>query len=364
MTSCSQRSAAVCGRGEYVKEKTPANRTSSKRDSVAAKSSSVSPGKAHDHVRRKREVGNRCAEPRHEVEILRARVLAFHAPEDRVGARLDRQVQSRHDRGRLRHRGDEPVGEIARMRRHEAQAPESRQGADRPQEIGEILAGLGIAERVHGLAEELDLEGAARRRGERASSTTSRRRRLRSRPRVRGTTQNVQFLLQPSMTVIPARCGTGCATAPGVYTTSSRSKPVSQGRSPSSSTRRRTDGQGLDPARPEHEIDVREAIEEALPFLLRDAAADAEHGPRALALQLREAADPVVDLLLGLVAHGTGVEEDDVGFLGRRRLDDPFAPRGARRSAARRARSSGSPTSRRRRCGPSGAAGGSLTARA
>ncbi len=95
-----------------------------------------------------------------EVEVLRARVLALHAAQHRVGAGLDRQVQRGNDRGRLGHRRDEAGGEIARVGRHEAQAPESRQRADRAQEIGEILARLRIAERVHGLPEELDLQGS------------------------------------------------------------------------------------------------------------------------------------------------------------------------------------------------------------
>ena len=68
---------------------------------------------------------------------------------------------------------------------------------------------------------------------------------------------------------------------------------------------------------------MRKALQEGLPFLLRHAAAHAEDRPGALALQLREAADPVVDLLLGLVAHRAGVEQDDVGLLRCvERLDD------------------------------------------
>ena len=59
-----------------------------------------------------------------------------------------------------------------------------------------------------------------------------------------------------------------------------------------------------------------QALEEPLPFLLRDAAGDAEHSFRAFSLQLREAPEPVVDLLLGPVANRARVQEDDVGFLG------------------------------------------------
>src|SRR6185436_9006554 len=65
-----------------------------------------------------------------------------------------------------------------------------------------------------------------------------------------------------------------------------------------------------DVARAHHEVDPGRALEDALPFLLRDAAADADL-QLALALHLAQPAEAREDLLLGLVADRTGVEQDE-----------------------------------------------------
>ena len=57
--------------------------------------------------------------------------------------------------------------------------------------------------------------------------------------------------------------------------------------------------------------DVGRALEDALAFLLSDAAEDAEE--LAFALHLLVLVQPVKDLLLRLIADGTGVIEDQVG---------------------------------------------------
>ena len=226
--------------------------------------------------------------------------------------------------GGVRHRRDEAGGKIARVGRHEAQAPESRQRADRAQEIGEILAGLRITERVHGLSEELDLQGPL---AEQAAGL-------------------VHDVAQPAIALAPARAGNDAERAVLVAALDDRDRGAVRHRARDRAGRvddlvrveARLTGpvvlfldaaqdrrQGLDASRPEHEVDLRQALEKSLPFLLRDAAADAEHGIRAFALQLREASEAVVDLLLGLVANRARVEENDAGFFGRRRFGESLA---------------------------------------
>src|SRR5438105_7569344 len=67
-----------------------------------------------------------------------------------------------------------------------------------------------------------------------------------------------------------------------------------------------------DVARPHDEVDPWRTIEEALPLLLRHAAADPDGQVAALLLQLAQTAEVRVDLLLRLIADRAGVEQDEV----------------------------------------------------
>ena len=66
--------------------------------------------------------------------------------------------------------------------------------------------------------------------------------------------------------------------------------------------------------RAEHHVDVGRARDDRLAFLRGDAAANPDDHLRALALERLEAAEVREHLLLGLLPHGAGIEEDDVGF--------------------------------------------------
>jgi hypothetical protein len=68
--------------------------------------------------------------------------------------------------------------------------------------------------------------------------------------------------------------------------------------------------QGL---RAEHEVDIGRALDDGRAFLAGHAAADADQ--HALLLQVLDAAEVGEDLLLRLLAHRAGVEEDQVGLL-------------------------------------------------
>ena len=80
--------------------------------------------------------------------------------------------------------------------------------------------------------------------------------------------------------------------------------------------RRRADQrrQPVQRLRPEHHVDVRRACDDRGAFLARDAAADADDQVRPLALERLDPAEVGEHLLLRLLAHRAGVEQDDVGF--------------------------------------------------
>ena len=73
---------------------------------------------------------------------------------------------------------------------------------------------------------------------------------------------------------------------------------------------RRQAVQGL---RSEHQVDVGRALDDRRAFLAGDAAADADQ--RALVLQVLDPAEVAEHLVLGLLAHRAGVEQDQVGLV-------------------------------------------------
>jgi hypothetical protein len=79
--------------------------------------------------------------------------------------------------------------------------------------------------------------------------------------------------------------------------------------------------QGL---RAEDEVDIGCAGDDGGALLAGDATADADHQVRVDLLQVPDAAEVVEHLLLRLLAHRAGVEQDDVGFLGVLRPDRTF----------------------------------------
>jgi hypothetical protein len=74
-------------------------------------------------------------------------------------------------------------------------------------------------------------------------------------------------------------------------------------------------GQAVQGLRTEHEVDVRRALDDRRAFLTGDAAADADQQTRVFLLQVLDAPEIVKHLLLRLLAHRAGVEQDHVGLL-------------------------------------------------
>ena len=78
-----------------------------------------------------------------------------------------------------------------------------------------------------------------------------------------------------------------------------------------------------DRAGPERDVDDRIELEDPLALRLRVAAADGDHAGRVVALPRRRLAEVRGELRVGLLADRAGVEDDDVGVLGGRRLAQP-----------------------------------------
>ena len=99
--------------------------------------------------------------------------------------------------------------------------------------------------------------------------------------------------------------------------------------------------QAVQRLRAEHHVDVGRALDDGRAFLAGDAAAHADQ--HALGLQVLHAPEVGEHLLLRLLAHRAGVEQDQVGLLRVLRRLVALRPRASRRpSCPSRTRSSGS----------------------
>ena len=74
-------------------------------------------------------------------------------------------------------------------------------------------------------------------------------------------------------------------------------------------------GQTMQRLRPEHDVDERGSLRDAVTFLTRHATADTNHDARPFLLQGTPAAKLGKHLFLGLFANGAGVDEQQVGVI-------------------------------------------------
>ena len=97
-------------------------------------------GEANDDVRRDRGLrdgGTHAFQNAHETL---ATVGTTHLTQDRIGTRLQRHVQARHDRGSLRHRRNHVVREGCGVRRGESHALNALDAADSAQQVSKRTA--------------------------------------------------------------------------------------------------------------------------------------------------------------------------------------------------------------------------------
>ena len=134
---------------------------------------------------------------------------------------------------------------------------------------------------IHDLAEQLHLDVAASRLPRGPRRGCRRPGRMRSWPRVYGTTQNAQNSLQPSMIVTQARTGSdGLATPSGNETSSCGSMSMRGVRA--CAPRRATSArQLLQALRADDDVDARSRARAARAFLLRHATGDGDDRRRA-----------------------------------------------------------------------------------
>ena len=313
----------------------------------AAKSSSVSPGKPTMMSVVIAASGMLLADPVDDAEELRAAVGAAHRLEHPVGARLQRHVQARHDVGGLGHRGDDVVGEGGRVRAGEAHPLEALDLAAGAQQLAERepVAELD-AVGVDVLAEQGDLDDAL---GDERLDLG-------------------EDLARAAVLLLAAQARHDAERA-GVVAAHRDRHPAAVGRVAPGRQRRREDlersrgsrprraccaaarssraGRRADVVGAEDDVDPRGALDDGVAVLLGHAAADGDLHVGVRGLGRAQLAEVAVELVVGVLAHRAGVEDDDVGDVG------PLAPRGgsrgrrsrpsraARRVARSRGRSSG-----------------------
>ena len=147
------------------------------------------------------------------------------------------------------------------------------------------------------------------------SVSTSSNGRDTSSPRVYGTTQNEQYLLQPSM--IDTNAAAPSTRGGGRWSNFSISgKLMSTCAMPVARRAANEVGQAVQRLRAEHDVDVRRALHDRGALLRRDAAAHADDEVGALRLERAHAPQVVEHPLLRLLAHRARVEQDDVRVLG------------------------------------------------
>ena len=123
-------------------------------------------GEPDDDVGAERQVGNRLAQARGQLEVALPRVRAAHRLEDPRRARLQRQVDVLADGIALGHRGDDGLAEVFRVRAREADPLDPVDRIAGAQELAELGPDVGrevAAPGVDVLAEQRDLPHPGRR---------------------------------------------------------------------------------------------------------------------------------------------------------------------------------------------------------
>ena len=151
------------GRSEYLNENMLWYRTRAVSDSVSSKSAAVSPGKPTIMSVVIEMPGTVVAHAVDEIEVRLARVAASHHVQDPGRARLDGQMEVLADLRQVRHRAQQPIGDVPRMRTGESDALDPWTVVDRFEQPGEVarrvVGGLVV---IHDLPEQLHfLEAAA-----------------------------------------------------------------------------------------------------------------------------------------------------------------------------------------------------------
>ena len=272
-------------------------------------------GKADDEVARQADAGPHGAQLAHRALVFHCGVAALHRHQDAVAAVLHRQVQMAHQ---LRHLGidvDEPLGELVRVAGGVADSLDAGDVGDvfdQQREVGDLggvahLAAIRIdvlPEQGHFLhalvGESGDLD---------------------------------QHVVERARDLFAARVGHDAIAAvlrAAFHDRDERRRAVDAGgrqvielfdlgkadvdlRAMLLSALVQQLRQAMQRLRAEHHIDIRRALDDRGAFLARDAAADADQ--HALGFEMLDTPEIAEHLLLRLLAHRAGVEEDQVSLL-------------------------------------------------
>ncbi len=296
--------------------KAPSKPTSSTTSSVAAKSSSVSPGKPDDDVRRERQIGDRGAELPDESEVPLSRIGAPHPLQQARGARLQRQVGVLAHGRTLRHGGDHVGAEVLRVRAREANPLDAVDRVDGAQQLCEARLGVRREVATVGvdvLAEQRDL----------ANTLPCHRRHLGE--DVCGRAAHLASADARDDAVRAHRVAAHRHLNPGLDGTLALRREVGRKAALGFDAERRSadaDSARAEPVaqmadRPGAERDVHErvALEELLSLRLGVAAADGDDRPGATAFQGRSVAEVRGESLVGLLADRARVEDEHVGLV-------------------------------------------------
>ena len=310
--------------------------------------------------------GNGLADPRQPLLVVLDRVLATHPAQDRVRARLDRQVEVLADAVAVGERRDEPVREVPRVRGDEPEPPDrgppvgGPQRVDGTDELGEVRATreveppagparladvreprLGrevVAVRVDVLAEQrhLAIAGGGQRPGL-VDDVVERPAPLRAAAE-RHDAVGARLVAavddrQPGGDRGPARDGPlpdrpGPGRGQAVGDADDRTPDRRRGTDRAERADRRLRGRETEPVDElgflvgaQEQVDRGVAAAQAGPIGLAHGAAGQDDAHRRIGrLEPAELAHPADDLLLGALADRAGVDDDEVGALERLRL--------------------------------------------
>ena len=276
-------------------------------------------GEADDEVGGHREVGDRGAGVGEALQVSLGGVAAVHAGEGAVAPRLQREVQVLAHRVALGHRRDGLGAEVLGVRRREANAVDAVDRVERAQQVGElrtVLPGAEVAAvGVDVLAEHGDLADAVG--GELldlahdvahapADLGPAHDRHDAERARV------VAADLDGDPRRVAAReedAVRRAGSADGYASCSSRISTTG----PSKRARSSSDAAWPEVVGAEHDVDVAGALDDELPVLLGQAAADRDLEVRSLGLQRLQATEVAVELVVGVLTDAARVQHDHVG---------------------------------------------------
>ena len=250
-----------------------------------------------------------------DAEELGAPVGAAHPAQHVVGAGLQRHVQARHDVRRLGHGQDDVVGERRRVRAGEPDPLEALDLTARAQQLaeGEAVAELD-AVGVDVLAEERHLDDAlGHERLDLGEDLAG--------PAVLLLAAQARHDAEGARVVAPDRDGDPAAVgrvAPGRQGRGEHLEALEDLDLGLAVVRRAVEqrGQGPDVVGAEHDVDPGRTLDDGASVLLGHAPAHGDLQVRVLLLGRAQLAEVAVELVVGVLAHGARVEDDDVGDLG------------------------------------------------